>query len=257
MTHRQRALGVWIVCTLCAMLIVAGVTAQSETLVNGGFDGPFTIRGAGEVVVAEGWDPAWLQGDDRQCREPCFRPEYKPEEQIAVSGKSQRWFTTFARQFAAIYQRVNVQQGQWYEFSCDVYNISEPNGRMEVFVGINPWGADVFHRSMVWGKGYVSPYRTWTRVSVVAQAWGDRITVACGGNNDWPTQNNAAYWDNCSIRRVEGTGAQPTYTPYPTYTAPAVTPCPTGAPGTGCDYARIKDDVATVVAGREPVAWPR
>jgi hypothetical protein len=247
----------WYVLAAVAAIVVVVMGARlaanaqgGPSLVNGDFEGAFTPRGAGEVVVAEGWDPYWLSGDDRECREPCFRPEFQPETVIAQAGKSQRYFTTFARQFAGIYQRVGVEQNQWYEFSCAVYNISEPNGRNEVFLGINPWGADPMHRTMIWGKGYVTPYRTWTRVSVMAQAWGDTITVATGANNDWPTQNNASYWDNCSVRLVSGPSGptptpRPTYTPYPTNTPQ---PCPTCAPGTGCDYERIKDDVATVIA---------
>jgi len=235
---------------LLIALIVVPIRAQDPALVNGNFEGAFTPRGAGEVVVAEGWDPAWLEGDDRQCRAPCYRPEYQPETVIAQQGKSQRWFTTFSRQFGTIYQRVSVQRGQWYEFSCAVYNISEPDGRMEVFVGINPWGGDVFHRTMIWGQGYVYPYRTWARINVVAQAWGDQITVAAGANNSYATKNNASYWDNCTIREVAGP-VGPTPTPYPTYT-PQV--CPTCAPGGSCPTI---EEIATVVADRPPVRWPR
>jgi len=261
-----------VVLCVCVLLITGSLVqmrAQSVTLVNGNFDGAFTIRGAGEVVVAEGWDPFYIEGDDRECPSPCHRPEYKPETVIAISGKSQRWFVTFSRQFAGVLQSgVNVQAGKWYEFSCDVYNISEKDGRLEVFAGINPWNAGPLHRTMIWGKGEVYPYRMWKRVTVQAEAWSDKITVAIGANNDWATQNNAAYVDNCMIEEVEG-GSVVTPTPYPTYTlyptctpyptwtpAPTVTPCPTGEPGVGCDYERIKADVATVVADREPVRWP-
>lgn len=233
---------------LCAVLLYVGgvVSAPSDpALVNGNFEGDFTPRGAGEVVVAVGWDPAWLEGDDRECRAPCYRPEYKPELQgsICRTGKCQRWFTTDARQYATIYQRVAAQQGQWYEFSCDVYNISETDGRMEVFVGINPWGADVRHRTMIWGQGYVYPYRSWTRLSVTAQAWGNQIAVAIGGNNDWATRNNSVYVDNCAIRAVAAPSG-PTPTPYPTYTPyPTPAPCPTCAPGGECDYGAIRSIV--------------
>jgi hypothetical protein len=283
------------ICLVPASKMVLGVLAPNDpVLVNPGFEGQFSFRGAPEVEVAEGWDPAWVQGDDRQCRDPCYRPEYKPERTIKVQGEtSQRWFTTFARQFAAIYQRVDVEQGQWSEFSCDVYAISEPNGQMGAFVGINPWGGDVFHRTMIWGRENVRPgggwiYREWTRVSVTAQAFGDRITVACGGNNSFPTHNNAAYWDNCTIQRVDmsssGPDPLPTYTPYPTYTprptytpqptcspcpdttpcpgttpCPDTTPCPTCPPDTGGDCPgidEIRAAVETVVSDRAPVRWP-
>lgn len=261
MTKFEKKAAVVLALGLLILLLAVQGHAQAPVLVNGNFEGEFTPRGAGEVVVAEGWDPAWLEGDDRQCRAPCYRPEYQPETEIAQQGKSQRWFTTFARQFGTIFQRVDVQQGEWYEFSCAVYNISEPDGRMEVFVGINPWGGDPFHRTMIWGQGYVKPYRQWTRVSVVAQAWGDRITVAAGANNSYATKNNASYWDNCTIRHVDSPGGTetpaplPTYTPYPTYTPqPTATPCPTCALGGSCPSI---GEIATVVADRPPVRWPR
>jgi hypothetical protein len=299
---KQRVLAVVLfvlaICLIPASRVALGVLASDDpVLVNPGFEGNFTFRGAPEVEVAVGWDPAWIQGDDRQCRAPCYRPEYKPERTIKVQGEtSQRWFTTFARQFAAIYQRVDVEPGQWYEFSCDVYAISEPNGQMGAFVGINPWGGDAFHRTMIWGQEQVAPgggwvYRQWTRVSVTAQAWSDRITVACGGNNSFATHNNAVYWYNCSIRRVDdkapstGQTPLPTYTPYPTYTpqptwtppapcptcptttpcptgtpCPEQTPCPTSVPETGSDCPTIDEiraAVETVVAERPPVRWPR
>ena len=287
------------ICLLPASRVALGVLAPNDpVLVNPGFEGNFTFRNAPEVEVAAGWEPAWIQGDDRQCREPCHRPEYKPERTIKVQGEtSQRWFTTFSRQFAAVFQRVDVEPGQWYEFSCDVYAISEPNGQMGAFVGINPWGGDAFHRTMIWGQEQVAPgggwiYRQWTRVSVTAQAWSNRITVACGGSNSFATHNNAVYWDNCSIRRVDAKSGSsptqaplPTYTPYPTYTpqapcptCPTVTPCPeqpacptetpcpppnpcpTCAPGTGCacpSLDEIRAAVETVVSERPPVVWPR
>jgi len=257
MRHRQ-----WfIVCAVCVglALIVVGVTAQGTTpvLVNPGFDGAFTVRdGASEVRIAEGWEYTYISGDDRQCRSPCFRPEFTPEEQIAVNGKSQRWFTTYARQWASVHQVVNVVPGKWYEFSCDAYAISEPDGQQAVFVGANPWSAGPFDRTMIWGQQQPwGSYRTWNRLTVTFQAWSNKARVAVGANNNYATKNNAAYWDNCSIREVS-IGTQPTQTPYPTHTPfptwtpPIVTPCPTCGPGggDGCDYGRIRSDVATVVA---------
>jgi len=243
---------------LALPMLVAG-QAHDGVLVNPGFEEGFTVREASEVEVAIGWEYSYLSGDDRQCRQPCHRPEFKSEQQIVSQGKySQRWFTTFSRQFAAIHQQIDVQAGQWYEFSCDVYAISEPDGQQAVFAGANPWGSGVFDRTMVWGQQQPwASYRKWNRVSVTFQAWGNRVRVAVGSNNNYATKNNAAYIDNCVIRRVD-IGAQPT--PAPTWTPyPTPLPCPTCAPNGGgeCDYGRIRSDVATVVAEREPVRWPR
>jgi hypothetical protein len=115
--------------------------------------------------------------------------------------------------------------------------------------------------------------------------------VACAGNNNWPTKNNAAYWDDCTLRRVDGLDLPaeqtpvptftpvatytpvptftppPTYTPEPTFTplpgctpCPEQAPCPTCVPGSSSDCPgldEIQAAVATAVADRPPVVWPR
>ena len=248
---------------LALPLLVAG-QAHDGVLVNPGFEEGFTVREAPEVEVAIGWDYAYLSGDDRQCRHPCYRPEAKPERIIVSQGSaSQRWFSTFARHFWVLHQGdIRVPSGAWVEFSCDVQaRTSTPPGDLGIFVGIQPWNGNVFDRTMVWGKEQVGSsgwiYNEWVRVSVTAQAYGDKVRVAIGSNPRWAVRENTAYVDNCELRIISGPVAPtpaPTWTPYPT-----VTPCPTCAPngGGGCDYARIRSDVATVVAEREPVRWPR
>jgi len=226
--------------------IVAAQPAQS-VLVNGDFEQGCTNRdGAPEVCIAVGWDYAWLP-TDRWCPSPCKRPEFTIEKIIIYDGEmAQRWFATFASSFGVIHQSVAVEAGQWYEFACQVYVISEPDGQNAAFVGINPWNSGVFDRTMLWGQQQPwGQYRQWHRVSVTAQAWGDKVRVAVGSNNNWATKNNAVYVDNCTIRRVDvgSVTPQPTYTPYPT---PEL--CPTCTPGDECDYERIKSDVATVIA---------
>lgn len=246
---------------LCAFVVSIIVSAQpvAPYIVNADFEQGFTVREAPEVIVAIGWDYDYLEGDDRWCRAPCYRPEFKSESEIVYQGDySQRWFTTFARQFGVIHQVVNVEQNQWYEFSCQVYAISEPDGQQAVFVGANPWGAGVFERTTVWGQQQPwSQYREWFHVGVTFQAYGDEVRVAIGGNNLWATKNNAAYVDGCSIRVVEA-GQVPTATPRPTYTPyPTPRPCPTCAPGGGCSCTAVQEIVETAVANRDPVRWPR
>ena len=238
---------------LCALAVQVG--AQGGALVNPSFEDGFTVRESQEVEVANGWDYSYISGDDRQCRAPCYRPEFKPESEIVVSGKAQRWFTTFARQYAAIHQSVNVEAGQWYTFACRVYVISEPDGQQAVFVGANPWNAGPFDRTMIWGQQQPwGAYRQWHTASVTFQAFGGRVRVAVGSNNNYPTKNNAAYVDNCSLVRADGSGPQPT--PVPTQPPPTPLPCPTCVPGgSSCvvDYDRIQN----IVADRPPVRWPR
>ena len=53
-----------------ASAIVAAQPAQ-PVLVNGDFEAGFSVREAPEVEVANGWDYAYISGDDRWCRSPC------------------------------------------------------------------------------------------------------------------------------------------------------------------------------------------
>lgn len=230
-------------------VIVSSASAQGTQLVNGDFEGGFSVRESQEVTVANGWDYSYMSGDDRWCRAPCSRPEYKPETTIVVEGTSQRWFSTFARQFGTIHQLIDVDSDQWYTFECQMYAISEPDGQQAVFVGINPWGAGVFDRTMVWGEQQTwGSYRKWHTLSVTARAYGGRIRVAIGSNNNYATKNNAVYVDNCSFVRTDGPAPDPTpmptYTAYPTYTPrPTPEPCPTCVPGGECNYDTIRQVV--------------
>ena len=244
---------------LIACALSASAMAQTgPALVNPNFDQGFTVRESQEVEVAIGWDYSYMSGDDRWCRAPCYRPEFKPEQQIAISGYSQRWFTTFARQFGTIHQQINVDAEQWYTFSCQVYAISEPDGQQAVFVGANPWGAGPFDRTMIWGEQQPwGSYREWNELSVTFQAFGGRVLVAVGSNNNYPTKNNALYVDECRLVRADGPGPQPT--PAPTWTPqPTPEPCPTCTPGgSECDYGVIRGIVREELVDRAPVVWPR
>lgn len=241
--------------TVVLLLLGRGVTAQPSVqvpaLVNPNFDDGFTVREAQEVEVAVGWDYSYMSGDDRWCRAPCYRPEFKPETSIVVSGTSQRWFTTFARHYAAIHQSVSVEAGQWYRFSCQVYAISEPDGQLGIRVGANPWGAGVFDHTMVWGRQQPwGQYRQWHEVEVVFQAWGSSARLAVGSVPNYPTKNNAAYVDECALELVEPGDcpecptcpACPTPEPCPTQ-EPCATPepCPTCVPsGDGCSCEAVR-----------------
>ena len=211
-------------------------------LVNPNFEDGFSEREASEVVVANGWDYAYLKDNDPRCPDPCMRPEFKPERQITQSGTSQRWFSTFARHFAAIYQYGEVEAGHWYTFGAWGFAVSEPPGQLGIFCGANPWGADVFHRTTIWGKEQpLDSYRRWYFLSVTFQAFGNKVAVALGSNNKFPTHNNTVFWDNAIFYPAEG--IQP---------APQPEPDPEGS----VDYGKIRTIITTAIAEREPVRWP-
>jgi len=222
---------------VCCVSLPQSWAQSGPVLQNANFDGGFTVREAQEVEVATGWDYSYMSGDDRWCRAPCYRPEFKPEQQIVVSGKSQRWFTTFARHYAAIHQTVNVEAGAWYRFSCQAYAISEPDGQLAVRVGANPWNAGVFDSTMIWGQQQPwASYRQWHQVEVVFQAWSDRVRVAVGSVPNYPVKNNAAYVDNCALERVEVGGE-----------CPECEDCQQC--GEGCDIETVKAALREVLRG--------
>lgn len=216
--------------SILVLLLPAGARTQAPALQNGDFEGPFTVRDRPELVVASGWDYAYLEGHVMWCGGSCRAPEYKPETEIvAVEGTSQRWFVTYGEGFGTIHQRIQTEPGQWYRFACQVYAISEPDGQNAAMVGANPWGAGVFERTMIWGQQQPwGEYRQWHEVEVVFQAWGEAVRVAVGANNRWATQNNAVYVDECTFEKASGP-------------SPTPEPCPTCTPGGECDYDTIRD----------------
>lgn len=244
---------------------VAAMPPPLATLVNPSFEGGFSVRGgASEVEVANGWTEAYLEGDHPWCKAPCHRPEYKPEQQehLRTDGQySQRWFTTYSRNFGVIYQRVAVQRGQWYEFSCNMLLKSNPPGGPAMFVGIQPWGAGVFDRQMVWGEENQEQDQ-WVRMRVVAQAWGDHIVVAAASNPRWPTKEaQTTYLDQCALTLVEDPGTPgpcDCETDCPCQECPGVDcarDCP-GSGGPGCTYAQIRQVMEETLADWLPALRP-
>ena len=246
-------------------------------LVNGGFEGN-VIEHSQRVIVAEGWTPIYWD------REPMIgggspgrsaQPEYKPltvdvdPYRVRSGEQSQCWFWFYTHGDAAIWQRVRVPAGY---YRVDVWaqawvsdrddNPHSSNGEMYISLGIDPEGRDPhgwpWETSVVWSP-FSLVWNTYEQygsrlVYVPKDGW---ITVYIRSWKKWSEKHGDVYLDDARLVRVDV--ANPTPEPLPTYTPyPTLEPCPTCVPGSGaCDYARIKADVATVVAGREPVRWPR
>jgi hypothetical protein len=156
----------------------------------------------GILVLPEHWRAEYKEGDV-----PYKRPEIKPNQEFRTDGRfSIRAFPpAHSRGFYSIYQEVDVEQGQWYRFSVDVRAESEPSGKLGTFVGIQPWGGSIFHRQMIWGKELVNTHG-WMRVEVYAQAFGGRIRVAMGADNEFASRNNTTWWDNAQLELWEHDG---------------------------------------------------
>jgi hypothetical protein len=252
------ALMLW---ALFNVLAVYGYQADSF-LLNPGLEPPYSLHGAPEVEVAGQWYPAWVPPSHSLCAgSNCVRPEYKPiyrdqfPHLVVEGGASQKIFATHAHTFGGVYQVTSLPRGKW-RFMCDVYvtddgKSGQGNPQTSARVGVHPWGGGMFDSAMVWGKPQVGErgwvYDQWVRVSVEAETWGDRATLAFSVRNDYPI-STSAFFDNCGLERVEGE-VLPTYTPYPTYTpaptptlpsippcdCPTPVPCPTFQPGVGCE----------------------
>jgi len=282
--RRPAAANAWLLAlagllTVCAMLTppspvaakeveTAGSLAQVASvppprripaLLNPSFEDGFTVREASELEGAREWTLLFLQGDHPLCRAPCHRPEYKPvnradhdQAQYVTDGQfSQRFFSTHARMFGTLTQRVEVEPRAWYEFSCDMKAKQDRPGGPAIFVGLNPWGGGVWDRQTVWGEETGVPDE-WHRMTVRAQAWGGMATVIIASNPKWPT-SHTVYVDNCTIREIPGPG-EDCNCPGPG-DCPECPECPVG--GQGVDYGRIREIVGQEVRAARPiVTWP-
>lgn len=182
---------------------------EESMLRNPSFEGEWYNQGAAELRLPVGWAAEFQEGND-----PYKRPEIQPNQEFSTDGDySIRAFPpAHSRGFYGIYQDVDAQPGQWYRFSADVRAESEPPGKLGVFVGIQPWGGSVFHRQMIWGKEIVNS-QPWTRLEVYAQAFGGRIRVAMGADNEFATRNNTTWWDNAQLELWDCDGGTPPVEP--------------------------------------------
>ncbi len=252
MTYRNTVLA-----TLIAVLVLSLVPLPSlaapplqgecpgNLLVNAGFEEGFSTRGAGEVEVANGWDPWWVNGSSAETADGFLRrPEYKPENaqvfgmrRVHAGVFSQKWFTTFSTHEGGILQQVSVPVGSEATFSSwvQVWSSQDPNpdtvvqpGNYRVSVGIDPTGgADGRSPNVVWSQE-VMEYNTWLHLSVTAKAQAGTITVFLRGRPEYRTQFNDSYWDDACLTIVRPTPLA-TNTPRPTST-PVDTPTPTSTP---------------------------
>ncbi len=207
------------------------VNAQQVGFVNPGFEGGFRdYGGIGELTVANGWRPWYVESDGTH------RPEYAAETRFTGRGRvrdgafAQKQFTTYSKQDGGVVQEVSTVPDEWYTFSAWVYVWSTnrdnpdsspgPTGSYSALVGINPWGdCRATYRTTVWGREALRVYNQWVQVSVTAQAWSDKICLFTRGAAEYAVKHNDSYWDTLALRQ-ESRG-----------TCPTPSPCPTAIPG--------------------------
>jgi LysM repeat protein len=239
--------------------------AQTELLINPGFEGPLVSQG-NDVFVATGWQ-AWYvvpgsatyptkcpegSQSDPLCK-PYHIPGYRNTQpqnaripQRARSGDSQQWGTAWAIYIAGVYQSVNgVTPGMRLHFSaytqgfnCDddrgcfggvgVYGMSYEPGDMQTRVGIDPTGGtNAFGAGVVW-SGYANPLDAFVLQEVEAVAQSSTVTVFIWSSPTYPELHTDIYVDDASLIAV-GQGAVPTTAA--TVSTPG-TPLPTATLGT-------------------------
>ena len=252
MTYRNTILATLVAALVLALAPLPSLAAPpfqgdcpGNLLVNAGFEDGFSTRGAGEVEVANGWEPWWINGTPAETADGFLRrPEYKPEN-VHVFGTrrvhsgtfSHKWFTTFSTHEGGILQQVSVPAGSQATFSAWVQSWSSSHhdpgtvvdpGNYRISVGIDPTGGkDGRSPNIVWSQEVVQ-YNTWLELSVTAKAQAGTITVFLRGRPEYRTQFNDSYWDDTCLTIVRPT-PRFTNTPRPTST-PVNTPTPSNTP---------------------------
>lgn len=239
---------------LIAPLSGSKADIQKQTinlLLNPGFEEEFSQRGAGEVQVATGWFPWWVQGTPDQTEVGYLRrPEYKPElgrlfgyRRIHGGDYAQKFFTTYSTHVGGFYQQVAVPRGYRVTFSIwvQVWSSSGNNpdeviddGDYKVSVGIDPTGGvDGSATGVVWSP-QMRADNQWVQLEVTAVAQASTVTVFARSAPLYRVKHNDSYWDDASVvasppplppptRPTSTPTPKPTLTPWPTFTPTPVT----------------------------------
>lgn len=235
---------------------------------NAGFEGGFSERGTGEIVVANGWTPWWQDGpfqDDGLNRRPEFKPESSArfgDLRVREGGFAQKWGNTYATHHAGIFQQINVPAtsmvtlrawGQSWSSQEDKPEVSS-KGKYFLSVGIDPTGGvDFGSPNIVWSPRS-DTLDQWVELTVQARAQADTVTVYLRGDAEWRNKHNDAYFDDVCVTyeapEPKATNTpRDTNTPRPTGTptkTPTMTPSPTlpatPTPASGSIYAFAFDD---------------
>jgi LysM repeat protein len=224
--------------SLWSPFAVRPAAAESNLLVNPGFEEGFRLQGASEVSVGNGWTAWWIQGAAAQTADGYLvRPEYKGEDSAIFGSRrvrsdrfSQKFFSTYSTHDAGLLQVAAVPAGAAVQFSIwvqtwsssedDPDNIVGP-GNYFVSVGIDPTGAaDPTSPAVVWSEPALAQNR-WVQLSVTARAQAGQVTVFVRGAPQFRVKHNDSYWDDASLVTVSKVPHSPAPTPTPAPPSPA------------------------------------
>jgi cell division septation protein DedD len=229
--------------------LAAQAACPGNVAVNPSFEDGFTERGAGQVKIANGWQPFWQEGPGQQDGYN-RRPEYGPEDgqrygykRIHDGNWGQKWFTTYATHRAGVFQQIGVPAGSVVTASAwgQAWSSTEddPNrskdGQYSLGIGIDPTGGTDFNSpNVVWTKS--GTMDQWVELRAQATAAGGQITVYLLGEAAFRLKHNDAYFDDVCVTYTAPTArptARPQATAVPAATAtpePSPTPEPTATP---------------------------
>jgi LysM repeat protein len=237
-------LGMVGVCLVAILLPVSWPTAvnpaeaQTNLMVNPGFEGGFQVQGASEISVGNGWTAWWIQGGASQTADGFLvRPEYKGEDSTIFgslrvrSGRySQKFFSTYSTHDAGLFQVVAVPAGVTVRFSVwvQVWSSSEDDpenivgpGNYFVSVGIDPSGAtNPTGPAVVWSQPALAENR-WVELAVTTRAHAGQVAVFLRGAPQYRVKHNDSYWDDASLVAVGEAPEIPPPAPQPSPETPS------------------------------------
>ena len=186
---------------------------------NGDFENEFhPWRGTGELHVADGWTPWWVEqtGDDPAWKNR--RPEFKRATlnvdpgRIRKGESSQQYFSFWGTHVAGLWQQVVVTPGAQLHFrawghawssEADAPRPSRNPTNVRMSIGVDPLGGtDPMGRSVIW-SGDQNAIDDWRQFTVEARASNDVITLFCRSAPEWPKKHQDVYWDEARLEVLE------------------------------------------------------
>jgi hypothetical protein len=190
----------------------------TNLLIDPGFEGAYTGRGAVDLNIPQGWD-IWYAlsphtADWMNLRPVAFPHRTAPEiHSGSLSLNLNKGWATFT---AVVYQQVYVPPGAavrasawaWLHVCGNPANAnppgcgSDPNSGAGVRIGIDPdGGGDPNAGEIVWSN-WGTPHDHWGQVSVEARARGPVVTLFLFTHQHNPKAFNTMYWDSTYLEYV-------------------------------------------------------
>lgn len=182
-------------------------------------EGFYLFNNVGELEVATGWWPWYLENVKSPGGTIYHRPEYKPEKVGQGKGRvyppfqaGQKQFTTYAPHDAGLEQEIATDKGKWYRFSAWVYcwssgqdnpDVSKDPGRYRAMVGANPWADWAKADTTIWGEEVIDKYNQWLQLQVIFQAWHTKAKLFTRGNPWYGVHHNDSYWGSTKLEVLE------------------------------------------------------